>query len=151
MIDESWYKRPPRTPEHICAGGVVVRLENGHIQVALVREMDHPDYVLPKGHVEAGESLERAARREIQEESGISNLNLISELGVKERLDFSKKSWKKTYYFLYLTDQVEGVPTDKGHHHGLWWFPIDELPAMFWPEQKKFIETNCNKIMELIK
>ena len=150
-IDESWYKRFPGLPEHVSGGGVVVRLENGRVYVALTREEDYVEYVLPKGHVEEGENLKQAARREIEEETGLTNLNFLGKLDVRARLNFVKTSWKKTHYFLFSTDQVEATPTDSKHHQGITWFPIDELPSIFWPEQKELIKTNRDKIVELLK
>lgn len=143
-IDDSWYQRPLDIPEAISAGGVVVRHDNGTVYVAAVEEVckENPEYVLPKGHVELGETIEAAARREIEEEAGLTDLTLLAELGVLERLAFSKRSWKITHYFLYQTEQVDGKPTDLHKDYQLRWFPLDELPPFFWPEQKKLIEAN---------
>jgi 8-oxo-dGTP pyrophosphatase MutT (NUDIX family) len=151
MIDESWYKRPSNTPDRTSAGGVVARLENGCIYVALTREIGLSDYVLPKGGLEAGEDLEMAARREIKEEAGLTDLMRVSELGMRERLSYDKKWWLKCHYFLFVTHQVEGTPTDRENHYGLEWCPIDALLPLFWPEQKELIETNRDKIVGLIK
>lgn len=149
MIDSTWYQRPPNIPEHLSAGGVVTRLENSRVYIALVREKRLSKYVLPKGHVEPGESLEQAAAREIAEEAGISLLTLVGVLGVKERLDFDKRAWKKTHYFLFVTDQIGGVPTDHRHHYEAKWCPIDELPELFWPEQAQLVRENRKQIEEL--
>lgn len=151
MIDASWYKRPAGIPERTSAGGVVARLENGCIYVALVREVGLSHYVLPKGGLEDGENLELAARREIEEEAGLRALKRIGELGLRERLDYEKKRWLKCHYFLFITNQIEGTPTDSEHHYGLEWCPLDVLLPLFWPEQKALIETNRDKIVELIK
>lgn len=151
MIDDSWYQRPPNLPESISAGGIVVRLDRDKIWVAAVEEVRKSDatkYVLPKGHLEAGETIEEAARREIEEEAGLTDLTLLAELGVLERLDFKKRSWKITHYFLYQTQQVEGKPTDLHCDYSLNWFPLDEIPAFFWPEQQKLIESNRDLIRQ---
>jgi len=82
MIDQTWYEQPDNIKERISAGGVVVRrAENGTLLVALVRERDFLDYVLPKGGVEPGETLEQAARREIEEEASLHELQLLGKLG----------------------------------------------------------------------
>lgn len=140
-IDESWYHRPWGMQERISAGGIVVRLDDEHISVALVREEGKDSYILPKGHVEAGESLEQAARREVEEEAGFSRLTLLQYVGTKERLDFKKRHWKITHYFLYRTDEESGIPTDPKTRYSVFWFSIDELPYLFWPEQQALLET----------
>ena len=151
MIDESWYKRPPGVSDRTSAGGIVARIEDEQIYVALVGELGLTERVLPKGGVEPGESLEEAARREIEEEAGLSSLELIEELGVRERLSYDKVCWITTYYFLFVTEQVEGTPTDVEHHYELAWHPIGALPAIFWSEQRELIETNRDEIVGLIK
>lgn len=83
-----------------------------------------------------------AARREVLEEAGLSQLRLIQKLGSLERLTFTKNRWSIAHFFLFQTDQIEGTPTDTEHHYGVWWFPIDDLPAFFWPEQRELIDQN---------
>ncbi len=152
MIDDSWYRRPPGVAEHVAAGGIIVRVDDGRLYVALIREAGPPGYVLPKGHVVPNESLEEAARREIAEESGLTDLTLVGELGLRERLDYEKQSWKKTHYFLFVTRQSTGSPTDPGHHPELVrWFALEALPTMFWPEQRELLEVNRTRIGELLR
>lgn len=150
VIDSTWYQRPPNVPEHDAAGGIVARAANGRVYIALVGEKGLSKFVLPKGHVEAGESLEQAAVREIEEEAGLSQLTLLAPLGVRERLDFDKRTWKKTHYFLFATEQIDGTPTDKKHHYKAKWFLLDESPELFWPEQTQLIQKNRQKIERLI-
>lgn len=146
LIDNTWYQRPPGVLQHIAAGGVVARRAGAQVLVALAREKHGADYVLPKGHVEDGEQLEAAARREIMEETGLQDLQLLESLGSAERLDFSRKAWKITHYFLYLTAETDGVPTDAAHHSGVWWFALQALPQLFWPEQQALLADNIARI-----
>ena len=90
MIDESWYKRPPGVRDRTSAGGIVTRIVDGQIYVALVGELRLTERVLPKGGVEPGESLEEAARREIEEEAGLSSLEVIEKLGIRARLSYDR-------------------------------------------------------------
>jgi ADP-ribose pyrophosphatase YjhB (NUDIX family) len=55
------------------AGGVVYRRRpDGAVEVLLVRASTPPhEWVLPKGHIEQGETPEVTARREVLEESGV--------------------------------------------------------------------------------
>jgi 8-oxo-dGTP pyrophosphatase MutT (NUDIX family) len=53
------------------AGGIVYR-GSGAPQILLVRARPKPhDWVLPKGHIEKGETPDDCARREIREEAGV--------------------------------------------------------------------------------
>jgi ADP-ribose pyrophosphatase YjhB (NUDIX family) len=149
MINDTWYTRPPNVPDRTSAGGVVVRRQDGRVYVALVKEGNLPAYVLPKGGIEKGEDLEETARREIEEEAGLSNLKLVAKLGTRERLSFEKKQWITTHFFLFVSDQVDGTPTDTEMEYLLRWFPIDDLPPMFWREQRELIETNRRYIVEV--
>lgn len=165
IVDESWYQRPPNVRQRVSSGGVVVRRElinhempgavavpgghGGRVLVALTREGKHPLYVLPKGGVERGETPETAARREIAEETGLTQLQLLKPLGTRERCGFHKNLWVVTHFFLYATAQIEATPTDK-KHLGVWWFPLNALPPMLWPEQRALIEEHAARICELL-
>jgi 8-oxo-dGTP pyrophosphatase MutT (NUDIX family) len=145
-VDDTWYRRPDGFPESHTAGGVVVRKAGDALWVALAKEKFYADYVLPKGHVETGESVVEAARREIGEEVGILDLTLIGKLGTKTRLDFNKTEWKITHYFLYVTDQNDAVPTHREQHETMFWVPLMPVPKFFWPEQQSLIEENKDRI-----
>jgi 8-oxo-dGTP pyrophosphatase MutT (NUDIX family) len=149
VIDESWYHRAPGSRSETAAGGVVVRVDDGRALVALVREGAGLAYVLPKGRLEAGETAEEAAAREIEEEAGLTELTLVAPLGTRERYDFGKTHWKVTHYFLFVTRQVDGRPTDRHHAYVLEWFPADALPPMVWPEQAALIDTHLADIQAL--
>ncbi|MEA2874147.1 MAG: hypothetical protein QOH67_4123 [Hyphomicrobiales bacterium] len=54
------------------AGGIVVRQRHGEPEYLLVRAREPAGaWVFPKGHIEAGESPEDAASREVLEEAGV--------------------------------------------------------------------------------
>lgn len=57
----------------ISAGGVIWRHNaQGEVEVVLVRPAGKESWVLPKGHVEPGESVKQAAARECREETGLA-------------------------------------------------------------------------------
>ena len=153
-IDKSWYIKPknPNFSSSVAAGGIVVRKEKGKFLVALIGTDFYKDYMFPKGRQEDGEEIEITARREIAEETGLSNLKLICELGITERLSFEKNDWKTIHYYLFQTDDVSGKQNlQKGEEElKLSWFDIDSLPLLFWPEQKELIEENKKRIKNLL-
>jgi ADP-ribose pyrophosphatase YjhB (NUDIX family) len=148
-IDESWYQKTLGIRQDISAGGVIVRWVGGILYVALVREEAFADFILPKGHVEPGESLETAAKREIAEEAGLQDIDLVCELGIQERKNFRKSAWKVIHYFLFVSRDSGGQPTDTSHQYRCEWFPIGKLPTFFWPEQRSLLEANREKIIQL--
>jgi ADP-ribose pyrophosphatase YjhB (NUDIX family) len=149
--DKSWYTRPPGIPDRTASGGVIVRLENQKVLVALVKERKDSEFILPKGKVEKGETLEDAAKREIAEEAGISKLELLCLLGTESRLNQKKEKWVTTHYFLFRTRQSECHPTDENHDYETKWFDIESLPKMYWREQHDLIVNNKDKIVRLAK
>ena len=145
-----YYRKPPDVKHRTGAGGVVARVEGKRVLVALIRDRGDREYVLPKGGVEYGETLEQAAAREIAEEAGLTKLKLLGELGVGERLGGKKAVWQQTHYFLFLTDQVDGKPTDRRDWE-VQWHDLDRLPELYWPEQERVVHTNREKIFDRVR
>jgi 8-oxo-dGTP pyrophosphatase MutT (NUDIX family) len=147
---DHFYRKPENVKHRTGAGGVVARLEANKILIALIRDRGDHEYVLPKGGVEYGESLQQAAAREIQEEAGFGNLKLLAELGTGERLGAKKSVWQKTHYFLFLTTETHGKPTDRRDWE-VHWFDLHHLPELYWREQESLIRDNRDRIARLIK
>ncbi len=53
------------------AGGIPWRRDDGRIEVLLVHRPEYDDWTFPKGKNDEGESDEDAARREVEEETGL--------------------------------------------------------------------------------
>src|ERR1700712_309240 len=74
-------RRRMRTVDEYSAGGLVVDAANNC--AALIGRTDRQGrllWSLPKGHIEAGETAEQAAVREVEEETGIAGV-ILGELG----------------------------------------------------------------------
>ena len=64
-----------RAREEHSAGGVVFRMDAGQPLYLLIRD-SYQNWGFPKGHIEAGEQPDAAARREVSEETGLGGLVL---------------------------------------------------------------------------
>jgi 8-oxo-dGTP pyrophosphatase MutT (NUDIX family) len=128
------------------AGGVIVKKEENTYFVLLLRDTNFPEWYLAKGHVEAGETLEQAALREVQEEAGLHHVKIHKLLGSYERF-VKKANEQKTIYYYLMSPTQEEIPSspDKPSVE-LKWFALEHLPKMFLPEQKHVIEKNTEKI-----
>jgi ADP-ribose pyrophosphatase YjhB (NUDIX family) len=150
MIDDSWYIRPSGVRHSTSAGGIVVRIEQSQAWIALVREAGFHQYILPKGRLEPGEDVESAARREIEEEAGLSDLQQVAYLGASQRLNFKRNRWITVHYYLFLTRQKSGQPTDQDHLYHCEWFRLDDLPEFFWPDQRQLVLDTLPRIHALL-
>lgn len=73
--------------QHKCAGGIVIRRNNDCVEFLLlkqIRKTGEIQWVMPKGHIEKGETCEQAAIREVREETSIEELRLTACLGKQE-------------------------------------------------------------------
>jgi len=85
----------------IAAGGLVTNKKNEVLFIYRAGKWD-----LPKGHIEKGEDLKTTAIREVEEECGITNLNIQHFLTTTYHLFFrnGKTRLKETHWFYMQTD-----------------------------------------------
>lgn len=126
----------------VSAGGVVL---DDRGRVLLVNQRGN-SWSLPKGHVDDGEDLLMAARREILEESGISELRLIRELGHYERPRIGKHGGddpseiKTLHFYLFRTNQTVLAPQDKDNPEARWVEPDAVAGLLTHPRDRAFFE-----------
>jgi ADP-ribose pyrophosphatase YjhB (NUDIX family) len=142
--------RPKKQPyakrvDEVSAGGLVI--DESGTKGLLIGRKDLKDptgqrllWSLPKGHIEAGETPEQAAIREVQEETGIES-EISKALGV---IDFwfmagGKRIHKTVHHFLFkevggtLAPQITEVDE-------VGWFPLEEVVSLLaYPDEKKLI------------
>ena len=108
-------------------GGIVLS-ERG--EVALVRHrISNGAWLFPKGHPEEGEDDETAARREIQEEAGLTDLEYIADLGSYERHhllpDGTEDPGEIKTIQMYLFSAPSGsIPSPSAEMDGARWVPL---------------------------
>ena len=121
------------------AGGIVVK--DGKI-VSIVRH-GIPD--LPKGHIEKGEMPEQAALREVEEETGIDNLQIVKELPSTWHCYIEHEIWtlKRTYWYLMgTTETIQPKPqTEEG---------ITEIKLVGNEEVETFLKNTFRSISEIL-
>lgn len=92
----------------------------------------------PKGHVEAGESVEQGALREVREEAGVS-ARVIGSLGVSE-YTYSRggRAIPKRVEF-FLMDYVGGDPADHDHEveDARWMSLAQAVTALTYPGERE--------------
>lgn len=120
------------------AGGVVERTAPDRVEILLVHRTRYSDdeWSLPKGKVEADESLEETALREVREETGCE-VRVGEFLGVT-RYEVSGKPKEVHYWRMALLKQEE--VQDKHEIAALRWVtPADALTVMSYPSERELI------------
>jgi 8-oxo-dGTP pyrophosphatase MutT (NUDIX family) len=121
-------KRIPTTRE-VSAGGVVYRpTDDGAIEVVLASRRTRRGQLawgLAKGGVEAGETVEQAAVREVQEETGYT-ADIEADLGdTKYMYVWDDIRIRKTVHF-FLMKHTGGDPDDRDDEmEEIRWFPLE--------------------------
>jgi 8-oxo-(d)GTP phosphatase len=122
--------RRPFRPNEISAGGVVVRPGSAGYEVCLISDGRY--WGLPKGIVETGETPERAALREIAEETGIPlhDLRLRGALPASEyvyrRRDTGSLIFKRVHFFLVDAPAGAVLHPDPAEIADAGWLSFDE-------------------------
>ena len=145
--------QPIPTSEEISAGGLVVSRTNPK-RVALICHRNRGggrDWCLPKGHVEANETLEQTAIREVFEETGL-RAHVIAKLGeINYSFRVDGKRIKKTVHH-YLLEEDSGTITGAGDPTGevleVRWFELEELLGVLAHENEKKM---AEKALELLR
>lgn len=125
------------------AGGVVL---NSKGQVLVVNQRGR-SWSLPKGHIEEGEDVLAAARREINEESGLTDLQYIKPLGSYERqrigIDGGESGAERKHltFFLFETPEMNLKPIDPHNPEARWVDQNQVADLLTHPKDKEFFQT----------
>lgn len=108
------------------AGTIVFRKEDDKIKYLLL--MRNPKYWdLPKGNIEKDENEGEAAEREVKEETGINELEIIPDFKEREHYFYRLKGElvSKDVVFFLAESKTDEVKISK-EHENYGWFVFDE-------------------------
>ncbi len=117
------------------AGAFILREVDGELKIGLAHHSrPGKEWVLPKGHVEEGETLEQAALREIYEETGLTRVCLLLHLGslMRESLRSNGDVEQKTihYFLAYALEDGQLTPPPETTFTYIGWFAPAEAVAL---------------------
>lgn len=146
----------------VSAGAVVFRQTEKGVREFLLLRYPHGHWDFAKGHVEARETLEEAAEREIQEETRLERLRLI--LGFHQRTFFWYRAkgterdrrlregralfiLKTVHFFLV---EAPNMPVALSHEHmDFAWLPLDSAIQCATFENAKRLLKKAGEVLEL--
>lgn len=140
------------------SAGAIIYKESGGKLLFLLLLKDNDEYDIPKGHIESGEDSTTAAKREIQEETGLK-VDFLPYFSTSTRYFFFKgreKVIKNVRIFISMVGE-EKVRISY-EHKGFEWLEYDEAyEKIKFKDMRKVLETvndyigRCGKIKELNK
>lgn len=138
---------------HQSAGGIVVGPDG---KVVIVNQ-NGDSWSLPKGHIEQGETEEEAARREIYEETGLNEFEIIKKLGSYERptigkggIGEDKEHIKRITLFLCRTNQTELNPIDPDNPEAAWLLPEEVVAKLHHQKDKEMYRKYLPEVKSLL-
>jgi 8-oxo-dGTP pyrophosphatase MutT (NUDIX family) len=131
-------------PAEFSAGAVVFKREAEQI-LYLLLHYEEGHWGSPKGHIENNETIEETARREICEETGLTDVRFIEGFKEYNRYFFSSKNGRvfKTVTFLLAETCTKEIKLSF-EHIGYEWLPYEEAveQVTFEDEKKVFRQAN---------
>ena len=127
----------PGLPTKLAAGCVVYRHDATGAPLLLLIHDQYGRWTLPKGHLEAGESEQTAAVREVLEETGLSGElgALVARIVYTVRSKRGMERLKQVAFFLLRADNSEAHPqAEEGISAAEWFAPEVALARIGYPQ-----------------
>ncbi|CRE62858.1 TPA: nucleotide triphosphate diphosphatase NUDT15 [Yersinia enterocolitica] len=126
--------------------GVIIVNQQGEVLFGKRSSQHAPYWSIPGGHMEAGESFEQAAQREIFEEKGL-NINEMKVIGLCNNLATWREEGKHTVSVCLLAQHPGGRPELKEPDKCQQWLWCDprELPEPHFEASRHAIDLWLNQ------
>jgi 8-oxo-dGTP diphosphatase len=126
------------------AGGVIVReTPRGEMRVLLVHRSHREDWTFPKGKLESGESHERCALREVEEETGL-RCKLGVELPPSSYIN-GKGRLKVVRYWIMDPGNDRAEP--RNEVDAVRWASLEEAATLLtYPRDRKILTALCGAV-----
>lgn len=144
--------RRSRARQETSAGGVVYRVDQGRPLYLLIRD-SYKNWGFPKGHVELGEATERAALREVGEETGLDRLE---SRGPIDTIDWyfrfrGRLIHKVCHFYLIETASAATNPQREEGITACTWVPIEEaLERISYANARAVLQRAAELVEELL-
>lgn len=146
-------RRAPEIKEVVrepTSGGIVFRLARDKKDIEILLIQDSKDrWTIPKGHIEPGENAKQTAIREIGEEAGLKNVEIVSWLGkihFKYRRNTKLVLMTTQIYLVHALNKNER-PVPEKWMNGIKWFSFaDALDAIEYEDIERLMLIAKKKI-----
>jgi len=130
----------------ICAGGIIFRRINNKPEFLLIQGRTSKWWVFPKGHIEKGETIMDTARREVFEETGITDAEYVQ--GYFETISFTnhKGNIKHVHHFLFQTKNGHVKLSEE--HTDFKWLNFHEAHKLVDHENQKRILRKAYEVIQ---
>ncbi len=132
------------------SGGIIFRLSEDQKDIEILLIQDSKDrWTIPKGHIEPGETAKMTARREIEEETGLKNVSILTWLG---KIHFKYRRLDKLVLMttqVYLVEALDKdeLPMKEKWMKGIKWFKFaDALDVIEYEDIEKLMLIAKKKI-----
>ncbi len=145
-------RRLPAVEER-SAGGVVIDVHEGVARIAVIARRNRAgrvEWCLPKGHIEAGETLTETAEREVAEETGIVG-RVLAELGTIDYWFATSDRRVHKFVHHYLLEATGGeltIENDPDHEAiDVAWFPLVEVHLQLtFPNERRIAQVAWERL-----
>lgn len=140
-----------RYGKQVSAGGVLFRPStDGGYEVALIKPRGKKVYALPKGLVEEGEEPEKAALREVEEETGMKG-EITDYLGYVKYYYYSREEDVRYFKLVHFYLMRFTGERDEGHDwevEGVEWVPLEKAGRMIsYRTERDIVERAAQRLL----